>query len=50
MLSLHGKGGGSRGSLPTFARLRDLSQVLIDARVHELLRSAETSHTEGCGC
>ena len=30
--------------------LRDLSQALIDARVHELLRSAETSHTEGCGC
>jgi acetylornithine deacetylase len=28
VLSLHGKGGGSRGSLPTFARLRDLSQVL----------------------
>lgn len=28
VLSLHGKGGGSRGSLPTFARLRDFSQVL----------------------
>jgi len=28
VLSLHGKGGGSRGSLPTFERLRDLSQVL----------------------
>ena len=28
VLSLHGKGGGSRGSLPTFERLRDFSQVL----------------------
>jgi len=28
VLSLHGKGGGSRGSLPTFARLRDFSHVL----------------------
>ena len=32
VLSLHGKGGGSRGSLPTFARLRDLSQVLTASR------------------
>ncbi len=28
VMSLHGKGGGSRGSLPTFARLKDFSQVL----------------------
>ena len=28
VMSLHGKGGGSRGSLPTFARLREFSQVL----------------------
>ncbi len=28
VMSLHGKGGGSRGSLPTFARLTDFSQVL----------------------
>lgn len=28
VMSLHGKGGGSRGSLPTFARLRDFSSVL----------------------
>jgi acetylornithine deacetylase/succinyl-diaminopimelate desuccinylase-like protein len=27
-MSLHGKGGGSRGSLPTFARLKDFSHVL----------------------
>lgn len=28
VMSLHGKGGGSRGSLPTFARLKDFSHVL----------------------
>lgn len=28
VMSLHGKGGGSRGSLPTFARLKDVSHVL----------------------
>ncbi len=37
VMSLHGKGGGSRGSLPTFARLREFSQVLY---VHP----AETGH------
>lgn len=28
----------------------DLTQALVASRIHDLRRSAEQSHTEGCDC